>query len=601
MANKTQPEAVSRPAKRRRTNTDIPADAADLPPPRQRTTRRSTSNNTPQDKSQHEPPTPSAPPEPQPPPLAAATTTNSNAINSNHNNNNNNLPPASLPHRHHPQPYHTPLLLSSPSSRTALLEWFTARQSVRLMPWRKPFTPPSSLSRSALSRRAYEVWISEVMLQQTRASPALAERWQRWMDRWPTPRDLARASEQEVLAEWAGLGYYARAKRVLMAAKEVCGRTEGEGGEGEGVEPVLPGNVDGLMKLPGVGRYTAGAVAAIVFGVPAPMVDGNVLRVMSRQMGIYGDVKGDERVVGEIWKAAEELVKAVAADGEEEVNERPGLWGQALMELGSTVCAPKPDCAACPITGTCRVYQEAAAAAAAGKGKGKGKKVVGLGDIEDACSLCAPFEGAEEDDDEETNVSGNRKISHFFAKRPPSSAGNPQAEALETIINHARRFPLKKPTKPVRYEETLVCAIRSADDRFLIHRRPDTGLLAGMWELPSRPLELHEDVPSTQRSRKSEATPFARWAIKQSVGEAPKPRSIKHQCEVGTVQWQFSHLKQDMAVQLFEWNKPAAEIPPGPSARWATADEIDAETMGTGMKRCWTLVKKFLYEWTGGD
>ncbi|KAL2267990.1 hypothetical protein VTJ83DRAFT_2836 [Remersonia thermophila] len=450
------------------------------------------------------------------------------------------------------------------------------------MPWRKPFVPPASLPRSDLARRAYEVWISEVMLQQTRASPALAERWTRWMERWPSLGHLARASENEVLAEWAGLGYYQRAKRVWLAAREVWEKTERE--EGKGTEPVLPGSVEELMKLPGVGRYTAGAVAAIVFGQPAPMVDGNVLRVMSRQMGLYADVNKDAKNGAVVWAAAEELVKAVAADGEEEeeeVNERPGLWGQALMELGSTVCTPNPNCGECPVTATCRVYQEGLVLA--GKADGSG-----VGDIEDACTMCVPFEAEDS--------AGNEGLrSRFFTapttdRRKSSEPGIPDPQVLDTIIKHAKRFPRRQPAKTVREEEMVVCAIRSSDGRFLIHRRPDEGLLAGMWELPTRILPGSNN--SAMKTRKSAASSFVKSLIADGTGKRAGLKSLKHLGEIAQVVWPFSHLKHTMHVQLFEWNAPASSLSPGPSYRWASMEEVERETMGSGMKKCWEHVRR---------
>jgi A/G-specific adenine glycosylase len=338
------------------------------------------------------------------------------------------------------------------------------------------------------------------------------------------------------------------------------------------------------MRLPGVGRYTAGAVAAIVFGVAAPVVDGNVLRVLSRQMGVLGDVKGDKAVVEMLWAAATELVEAVAGKG---VNERPGLWGQALMELGSTVCTPKPNCAACPITGTCRAYAEGLALA---EGRGHGQMV---GDIEDLCTLCGPFEEAEEDGDEVDNDGRKQRtkegeLSRFFA--PPAksttSTPGPDVRTLSIIINHARKFPLKKPKKSVRQEETIVCAIRRPDGRYLIHQRPAKGLLAGLWELPSQ--ALPESNGSTAKSRKTKALAFvsgliAAWNMKKAV---------KHAGELGSVPWLFSHLKLTMHVHLFEVNDNGGLPAQGPQERWASVKDIDTESMGTGMKKCWALVKQ---------
>jgi A/G-specific adenine glycosylase len=468
------------------------------------------------------------------------------------------------------------------------------------MPWRKPWTAPSQLTRDGLAQRAYEVWISEIMLQQTRVATVVAY-WTRWMARWPTISDLAAAREEEVLAMWAGLGYYARAKRVWLAAREVC---ENHGG-------LLPGDVKGLMEgVPGVGRYTAGAIAAIVFGLPAAMVDGNVLRVLSRQMGVLGDVKADRRVVEVLWEAAQALANAVARDGEEgegdeeevKPSDRPGRWGQALMELGSTVCTPKPNCGLCPITETCRAYAEGVALAK------KTRDAAGSEnwDIEDLCSVCAPYPEIEEQNDEaeaeppDLKLGGNRgKLSRFFAATEPAKAETrtasniPDARTLEMVVNHARKFPLKKPKKQVREEEIVVCAIRrSSDRRYLIHRRPEKGLLAGLWELPSHTLPETND--STKKGRQTDARTFVLGLFVERKAKSRGPCTIRlgNFEELGSVPWLFSHLKLAMHVHIFEVHDGAGTVEPGDGYRWASVEEIDRESMGTGMKKCWSLVKE---------
>ncbi|KAK3305611.1 DNA glycosylase [Chaetomium strumarium] len=510
-----------------------------------------------------------------------------------------------FPCRSHPLAYHRPLLLTSPSARASLLTWYDKTSHARQMPWRKPWTSPSQLTRDGLAQRAYEVWISEIMLQQTRVATVVAY-WTRWMARWPTISDLAAAREEEVLAMWAGLGYYARAKRVWLAAREVCDHHGG----------LLPGDVNGLMEgVPGVGRYTAGAIAAIVFGLPAAMVDGNVLRVLSRQMGVLGDVKADRRVVEVLWEAAEELAKVVARDGAEgegdgkeqteKPSDRPGRWGQALMELGSTVCTPKPNCSLCPITKTCRAYAEGVALAT------KARDVAGAedGDIEDTCSLCAPYPEIEEQHGGEAvaeaadpKLGGNRgKLSRFFAATELAKADTTKASrildprTLEIVVNHARKFPLKKPKKQVREEETVVCAIRrSSDGRYLIHRRPEKGLLAGLWELPSHTLPETND--STKKSRQTDAITFVLGLFVERRAEPKQGGSCTVSSgnfeELGSVPWLFSHLKLTMHVHLFEVHDGAGTVEPGGQYRWASVEEIDRESMGTGMKKCWSLVRE---------
>ena len=264
--------------------------------------------------------------------------------------------------RPHTPSYHRPLLLDTPASAQQLLAWFDATQHDRDMPWRQPWMDPDAplpkrvcgsasaseaggaASRTdALQKRAYEVWISEIMLQQTRVE-TVREYWLAWMRRWPTIEALAEASPDDVLAAWRGLGYYSRATRIHQAAKQVVEHPELQG--------LLPENVDALQELvPGVGRYTAGAISSIVFGHAVPILDGNVARVLSRQSALYADPKA-KQTTDVLWAMAQKLVERVSehAAGRSSDKKRgatpsatPGAWNQALMELGryvprSTLC-----------------------------------------------------------------------------------------------------------------------------------------------------------------------------------------------------------------------------------------------------------------------
>jgi A/G-specific adenine glycosylase len=319
------------------------------------------------------------------------------------------------------------------------------------------------------------------------------------------------------------------------------------------------------------------------------------LRVLSSQMGVLGDVKGDKAVVALLWEAAGELVKAVAADGEEVdgVSDRPGRWGQAMMELGSTVCTPKPNCAACPITETCRAYAEGLELAQ------NPRSIGAVEDIEDLCTLCAPFEEAAEDgggelDDTETEPSkGDGRLSRFFAATQPAkptTKEGPDARTLATIVNHARKFPLKKPKKKVREEETLVCAIRRSGGQYLIHRRPDKGLLGGLWELPSHTLPASND--STAKARKSKAMAYVAGLMAAPKAKRSLEASLRHAGELGSVPWLFSHLKLTMHVHLFEVDDAGGLPELDKRERWASVEDIGTESMGTGMKKCWSIVKK---------
>ena len=196
--------------------------------------------------------------------------------------------------------------------------------NARALPWRSPPGTPAP--------DPYCVWLSEVMLQQTTVA-TVKPRFRRFTERWPTVEALAAASDEEVLGEWAGLGYYARARNLIACARQVAAM----GG--------FPRTAQELRRLPGLGDYTAAAIAAIAFGEPATPVDTNVARVVARYHGVertLADAKHDIR------KLAEAMTPVA----------RPGDYVQAMMDLGATICRPKqPDCPSCPLAGGCRARQ----------------------------------------------------------------------------------------------------------------------------------------------------------------------------------------------------------------------------------------------------
>ncbi len=210
--------------------------------------------------------------------------------------------------------------------RAALLRWYRAHR--RDLPWRR-------------TRDPYAIWISEAMLQQTRVETVLPY-YQRFLQRFPDARALATADLDEVLSVWQGLGYYSRARNLRRAAQQLVAEHEGQ----------LPEDADSLRRLPGVGRYTAGAIASIAFDRPEPVLDGNVTRVLARLLGIRAQVNRPE-VSEQLWQAAAQLARGP----------HPGDLNQALMELGATVCLPKqPRCAGCPLTRHCDAYDRGDAA-----------------------------------------------------------------------------------------------------------------------------------------------------------------------------------------------------------------------------------------------
>lgn len=204
--------------------------------------------------------------------------------------------------------------------RGQLLRWFDRTQ--RDLPWRRTKDP-------------YGIWVSEVMLQQTQVD-RVVHYWERFLARFPDVRALAAAEVKDVLGLWSGLGYYSRARNLHRAAQVIATTHGGE----------VPDSVDALLELPGFGRYTAGAVSSIAFGLEAPLVDGNVARVLSRLLEIEG-APGEREREKTLWAAATTLVSG----------ERPGDWNQSLMELGATVCTPQnPLCLLCPVRASCGAF-----------------------------------------------------------------------------------------------------------------------------------------------------------------------------------------------------------------------------------------------------
>jgi len=322
--------------------------------------------------------------------------------------------------------------LDASAMRVALLDWYDAEG--RTLPWR---VRPEDRARG-VGADPYAVWLSEIMLQQTTV-PHATPYWRSFLARWPSVHELAAAPRDEVLAAWAGLGYYARARNLHKCAQVVSFELGG----------AFPDALDELRKLPGVGEYTANAIRAVAFDKPASVVDGNVERVITRLTALETPLP-----------KAKPQIKATAVELADP--ERPGDYAQALMDLGATVCTPKtPDCAACPWSRWC-------AARAAG---------------------------------------------------------------------NQTRYPLKekKKPKPVRRG---ACFHVMKDGALWLRRRPETGLLGAMMELPGTGWSAAPD-----RAERVEAQPFkAEW---------------RH---AGQVRHVFTHFALELDVYCAE--APAGWAPP---------------------------------------
>jgi A/G-specific adenine glycosylase len=263
--------------------------------------------------------------------------------------------------------------------RRSLLAWY--RKHARDLPWRRTNDP-------------YKIWLSEIMLQQTRVE-AVIPYYERFLNAFPTVVDLAKANEDRVLKLWEGLGYYNRAHNLKKGAEWIVNECGGD----------FPNNVEGWLQVPGVGRYTAGAISSIAFDEQAPLVDGNVKRVFSRLFAVEQSIE-ETQTIQAMWNTAEILVP----------KKNPGDFNQSLMELGARICLPKnPKCGECPAKKQCEAY-----------------------------------------------VEGNTS-----------------------------RYPLKKKKEKVPHVQVVAAAIKK-NGRYLLGKRPEGKLLAGLWEFPGGKVEPGE-------------------------------------------------------------------------------------------------------------
>lgn len=292
-----------------------------------------------------------------------------------------------------------------------LLNWF--EQNKRVLPWRADPTP-------------YHVWVSEIMLQQTRVAAVLSY-YARYMESLPDVKALSEADEETLMKLWQGLGYYNRARNLQKAARVIMERYDG----------VFPGTYEEILTLPGIGEYTAGAIASIAFGIPVPCVDGNVLRVLTRLTGDDGDITKEE--TKRFLRNA--LLIAIP-------KENPGAFNQALMELGALVCVPngRPLCESCP--------------------------------LKEQCTACR---------EDCTDV-----------------------------------LPVKSVKAPRRVEERLVYLVFNRG-KVLLHKRPEKGLLAKLWEFPNT--LAGEEPPvllchSAEGPRGRHVFTHIEWRMTSFIGEA---------------------------------------------------------------------------------
>jgi A/G-specific adenine glycosylase len=333
--------------------------------------------------------------------------------------------------------------LEIPRLRRRLLSWYDRHR--RELPWRSDDPDP------------YAVWLSEIMLQQTQTG-TVAPYYAAFLEAYPDVHALAGADRQDVLARWAGLGYYRRAHLLHDAARVVADDLGGR----------FPVTVEGLMKLPGVGRYSAGAIASIAFGVSAPILDGNVKRVLSRVFAIRLS-PNDPKTIARLWELSADVIP----------RKRCGDFNQALMDLGATVCTPKvPACDTCPLN-----------------------------------QLCLARKG--------------------------------------DIVNLIP--PARQRTRPTRLN--LTALVIEANGHVLLHRRSNSGLWAGMWELPN--------VETNGQTIETICEAILPVAIHRSLDAFVMSPTVRHQLTHRTVRFKVyrASCKKARVPKAFQWARKGDALP----------------------------------------
>ncbi|KAB5527782.1 hypothetical protein DKX38_021629 [Salix brachista] len=481
--------------------------------------------------------------------------------------------------------------------RASLLDWYDHNQ--RDLPWRRitqtkeiPVKEEEGEGEGEGERRAYGVWVSEVMLQQTRVQTVI-DYYNRWMLKWPTLHHLAQASLEEVNEMWAGLGYYRRARFLLEGRSlrvypwrscrnivvvpfhselrweviyygHVCDLFTGDhyllnfSGVIDGIAPMVqegarmivaggdgfPKTVSSLLKVPGIGDYTAGAIASIAFKEVVPVVDGNVIRVLARLKAISANPK-DKVTVKKFWQLhvlcswflsltiQYIVVRKLAAQLVDP--HRPGDFNQSLMELGATLCTPlNPSCSSCPVSGECRVLA----------------------------------------------------ISKL--------------DKLVLITD----YPAKSIKLKQRHEFSAVCVVEisgrhdliegdQSNSVFLLVKRPDEGLLAGLWEFPS--VMLGKEAALTRRRK--EMNCFLKKSFKL---DPQRTCSILLREDVGEFIHIFSHIRLKVYVELLIVHlkgdmSDLFSMRDGENTTWKCVDRQALSSLGltSGVRKVYTMVQKF--------
>jgi len=375
------------------------------------------------------------------------------------------------------------------------------------------------------------------MLQQTRIDTVIPF-FERWLDKLPTIQSVATVDESTLTKLWAGLGYYRRVHMIQKAAQIIVSQHNGE----------LPSNVDQLLKLPGVGQYTAGAISSIAYDRRAALVDGNVIRVFSRLRAIKKPANSPH-LQKFCWEIAHEFIKDC---------EKPAEWNQSLMELGATICIPgKPQCMKCPVSANCHSFQQQRC-----KKRPFDQRFI-PNSTEEECGLC--------------DVEG-----------PPFLAGSYPSAAFKKAAL----------TQNVR----VCCVVRHLKDetQFLLVRRPSVGLLANQLEFPCVIVSEDDDEKEMIIQRLSNA--LSCRVVDLSNGN--EQFDFVSRKEIGHIQHVFSHRVHEMKCELLtlRWKETADEksSPVDSNVHWLTEAELKNSGVTKGVLKVLDLYKQQLGDFKSG-
>ncbi|KAM9999600.1 hypothetical protein ACTFIZ_008055 [Dictyostelium cf. discoideum] len=480
--------------------------------------------------------------------------------------------------------------------RESMLRWY--EKNKRDLPWRKH---ESSFDENVI---AYRVWVSEIMLQQTRVATVI-EYFNRWIEKWPTINDLASTTIEEVNKVWSGLGYYRRAKNLWLGSKYVV----------DNFNSKIPSDVKSLLEINGIGPYTAGAISSIAFNNPVPLVDGNVIRVLSRVRSIGANPKLSS-TVKLFWELGNDLVESV---------ENPCNFNQSLMELGATICSVQsPQCKQCPIQSNCQAYQQE-------------KQFIKPEPKNSISKFFQPKNNNNNTNDIESSSSSSIKPTVTLNLTDICKICQ-SFEDSDGPTESVCRYPKKVLKTKARDENVNVFLIhQKKSNLFLLTQRPDTGLLASLYEAPSIIEEIQtkskrktkkddnseeenddneesgdddddddDDDEKKSKKRKKPTTTktttnkitkeFIEKEILNKLFKSSTDITIKSVKSIGIVIHKFSHINQTLTVYDCPCDFKKEPIPNDKSQTknicWLKLDEIQSSVgVSKQMLKCFELIK----------